>query len=287
MKDSFKTFLTGYKSALIILPREPYFDQVAAGLALYLFLKGKMGVSIVCPSPMLVEFNRLVGVDKVSTEAGNRNMMVRFNGYNAEDIERVTYDIEQGQMYITVIPKTQVMPPKKEQVEISYAGVAADVAVLIGGASEKHFPLLGSEDLAGVEIVHVGIGEVSLGEGRKAVSFARPASSISEVVYELIMQNGEGEIDQDMATNLLMGIYEGSRNFTHPMVTGDTFRVASELMKAGGRMVRAEQERVQRQLEPTAAPLEVVPLEKPAVEATKAPSAWMQTPKIYKGTSVS
>ncbi|MEK7111768.1 MAG: hypothetical protein AAB875_00410, partial [Patescibacteria group bacterium] len=81
------------RSILILLPTKPYFDQVAAGLALYLALRETKETIIASPSPMLVEFNRLVGVNKVTLELGNKNLSIRFSNYRANDIEKVSYDI--------------------------------------------------------------------------------------------------------------------------------------------------------------------------------------------------
>ena len=116
MEQQFKQIIDQAGSIVILLPRGPYFDQVAAGLALYLTLRDKKNVEIHAPTPMLVEFNRLVGVNKISTELGNKNLLVSFADYNAENIERVKYDIENKQFKLTVIPKPQATPPNKDQV---------------------------------------------------------------------------------------------------------------------------------------------------------------------------
>jgi nanoRNase/pAp phosphatase (c-di-AMP/oligoRNAs hydrolase) len=114
---------------------------------------------------------------------------------------------------------------------------------------------------------------------REVLSFARGASSISEIVANLIKEI-QNEFDQDVATNLLMGIHEGTRNFSHPEVSADTFLVAAELMKSGGKHIHKD--RIERRNYPHGA----IPLEKPSVEATKTPQSWLE-PKIFKGTSIS
>ena len=69
MKDSFKSLIGPAKSILIMLPSEASFDQVASGLALYLALLTEEGkeINVYAPSPMVVEFNRLVGVNKIKS----------------------------------------------------------------------------------------------------------------------------------------------------------------------------------------------------------------------------
>lgn len=251
MENSFKSIIDKSKSILILLPTKPYFDQVASGLSLYLALRDKKDIGIYSPSAITVEFNRLVGVNKITTELGNKNLVIRFTDYKATDIERVSYDIENSQFKLTVIPKQKIIPPTKDQIELSYSGVSVDTVIIIGGANESHFPALTGKDLVGANIVHIGTRDISLASGKNYISFSRPASSISEIVTDLIKECG-GVLDQDVATNLLMGIEESTNNLSDATVTADTFIIVGELMKTGGKRL-GSQSPVQRRDFPTGA----------------------------------
>ena len=283
MENSFSSLLESASSILILLPSKPYLDQVAAGLALYLALQEKKETSISCSAPMLVEFNRLVGVNKISSELGNKNLTIRFNEYPAENVERVSADIENGKFYLTVIPKPGMISPKKEQVEMTYSGIAADTVILIGGANDSHFPALASSDLAGAKIAHIGIRALATSSDKNIMSFARPASSVSEIVTALINQSGL-VLDNDIATNLLAGIEEGSREFKGPDVTAETFEVVAQLLKAGGK-------RYFKEVSPrgpffAGASPKINLLAQEPEKKEKPPKDWLE-PKIYKGNSVS
>src|SRR3989344_1035152 len=312
MEQQFKQIIDQAGSIVILLPRGPYFDQVAAGLALYLTLRDKKNVEIHAPTPMLVEFNRLVGVNKISTELGNKNLLVSFADYNAENIERVKYDIENKQFKLTVIPKPQATPPNKDQVILGYARISADVAILIGGANDSHFPTLASSDMAATKLVHIGISDLSLSGGRQVISFARSAASISEVMYPLVSALTE-KLGPDVASNLLAGLHEGSRGFTHSMVTADTYKMAATLAELGGRYTHVNRPsstggskgpfEVSVPLRPVTPHVEPVPvvqkpqvapepqvMEKPTVTKDPTivedpPKSWLQQPKIYRGAS--
>ncbi|MGD8744039.1 MAG: hypothetical protein PVJ52_00400 [Candidatus Woesebacteria bacterium] len=234
MENSFNNIISQSKSVLVLLPTNPYFDQVAAGLSLYLALREKVDISVVSPSPMTVEFNRLVGINKVSQDFGNKNLVIRFTDYKADDIERVSYDIENRQFKLTVIPKQGVNAPNKDQVDLSYSGLASDTVILIGGANENHFPALSSKDMANARLVHLGIKQLSLSADKQVVSLASSASSVSELVARYLKAN-EISLDSDIATNLLMGIEENTKGFSTESVTADTFQVVSELMRLGGK----------------------------------------------------
>lgn len=233
MENSFRTFVEGAKSILIILPVKPYFDQVAAGLALYLALRGERNTQVTSPSPMTVEFNRLIGVNKISQEVGNKNLVIRFVDYKATDIERVSYDIEDGQFKLTVIPKDQLTPPTQDQVELAFSGVSADVVILVGGVNESHFPMLSSKEFAGAKLLHMGTKDINI-PGKQIISFSRPASSISELVAS-VLRDSEMGVDEDAATNLIMGLEEATNNLTDPSLVADSFEILAWLMRLGGR----------------------------------------------------
>jgi len=280
MENSFNSIIESANSFLVLLPAKPYFDQVAAGLALYLSLRDRKTSEISCPSSMTVEFNRLVGVNKIATETGNKNLSLRFIDYPAKNIERVSYDIEDGEFRLTIIPKPDVISPKKEQVEFSYSGVSANTVVLIGGANETHFPAITSKEFMGAKLVHIGPRQLSTTTDRGILSFAKPASSCSEIVASLIKETNLS-MDADIATNLLMGIEEGSNNFTSLETTAETFESFAYLMREGGK--RIPKDVLHKESFPQGSIPGKIEIEK---EKEDAPKEWMQ-PKIYKGNTIS
>jgi len=283
MDNSFGSIINSANSTLILLPTKPFFDQVAAGLSLYLSLKEKKDASISCPSPMVVEFNRLVGVNKVTQELGNKNLVVRLVDYPAENIERVSYDIENSEFRLTIIPKPGFPSPKKEQANLGYSGVSADTVILIGGANKSHFPAItSSKDLAGAKIIHIGTRALSTSPESGIMSFAKPASSCSEIVANLIKESGF-VLDVDIATNLLAGIEDGSNKFSGSEVVADTFQTVADLMRVGGvRKQRFSHQNLQKGKFPSGS----IPGKKIVEEKKEAPKDWLE-PKIYKGTSIS
>ena len=284
MGGQLKPIIDESKTVLLLLPVNPTFDTVAGGLGMYLSLKGIKEVSIACETAMTVEHNRLVAVNKISSEVGDKNLVIRFKNYHANNIERVSYDIENGEFRLTVIPKPKNAAPNREHVHLNYSGVAASTMLLIGGSHEDHFPMLKSPDVAGLKKVHIGVRNINVTGSQNIMSLAKPASSVSELVTHLLRESGL-TIDSDVATNLLMGIEEETRNFTTPEVTAETFEVISVLMKSGG-------SRKPKNLPDSSFfPPGAIPGEKlhPAdqVEKGDVPKAWMEKPPVYKGTSIS
>jgi len=61
------------------------------------------------------------------------------------------------------------------------------------------------------------------------------ASSTAEIVYELLLKMG-AELDKDMATALLAGLYTDTGGFKHANTSAKTLEIAAELMRLGGRI---------------------------------------------------
>jgi hypothetical protein len=303
MENSFISLVDSATSILVVLPVKPYFDQVAAGLSLYLAILGRKEVSIFCPTSMMVGFNRLIGVNKITEELGNKNLTIKFEGYEATGIDKVSADIDNGEFKLTVVPKSGVAAPEKQQINIGYTGISADLVILVGGANDSHFPILSSAELVNAKVAHIGTRVMD--SQREVMSFAKPGATISEIVANLIKENGL-TMDADCATNLVMGIEEGSSNFASSEVNPETFETFAFLLRSGGqRMPKVK-------LSPMAFPPGSIPgrpfspiPRKPVTPVTQIetqpeatvpetggespdvnpPSDWLQ-PKIYKGASI-
>lgn len=231
MDNSFTSLIEGASSVLVLLPVNPNFDSVSAGLSLYLSIHDKKEVNISCPSPMMVGFNRIIGINKIVSEIGNKNLTIKFKGYDASNIEKVSYDIVNGEFNLTVVPKPGFSAPEREQMDLSFSGISADLVILVGGASEIDFPILTSEELNSAKVLHVGTR--SFASTREVLSFATPGSTICETVAILIKNNAMS-VDPDIATDLAIGIEEGSADFASPEVTPDTFEIFAYLLRSGG-----------------------------------------------------
>lgn len=262
---AFQDKLQESHSVLLALGQNPSFDAVASSLSLSLALKeGGKETTVACPTPMIVEFNRLVGVDKVTDNVADKNLTITFENYNAEDIEKVSWNIENGEFTLLVFPKPGVIAPRKEQIKLGYRGVAADLFVVVGVENKGQLGKLESMvDQKSVVIVN-NIPTSGFAEPIELIDPA--AASVSEVAFQLIESLGL-PINKDIATNLLLGLKVGTNNFTVGKVSADTFATASRLMRAG-------------------ATLDVEEEVRPRVKGPQGvPPDWTQ-PKIYKGSTL-
>ncbi|MDP3918171.1 MAG: hypothetical protein Q8Q30_03295 [Candidatus Woesebacteria bacterium] len=294
MENSFASLISSANEILVLLPNKPYLDQVAGGLSLYLSLLG-LGkkVSIFCPVSMTAEYSRLIGVDKVTTDLENHNLTIKFVNYEATDVDKVSYDILDGQFKLTITPKLGFKSPTKDQVDVSYSGISCDLVILIGGANDSHFPILNKEEFKNTKLVHIGTRLLEvINNDLQVLSFARPASSTSELITLLLKESGYS-IDSDIATNLVTGIEEQSKNFQGESVTADTFTIFAELLKLGGkRMQKVVQAKNYPQGSIPTKPFtqtinrQMTPEEAEEELNQEIPASWSE-PKIFTGTTVS
>lgn len=282
MENSFKNLIDSAQEVLILLPTKPFTDQVAGGLALFLsLLQSGKNVSISCPAPMVTEFSRLITVDKITSELGSKNLVIKLVNYEAVNVDKVNYDIENSQFKLTIASKPGFKSPTKDQIDISYSGASSDLVILIGGANDSHFPAVSQAELKSSKLIHIGTRLLEItNNDLEILSFARPASSTSEIVANLIKESGL-TIDADIATNLVAGIEEQSKGFQNNEVTADTFMIFAELLKLGGR-------RMPKIVSAKNYPVGAVPTQpfNQVVAPTEVPKSWSE-PKIYTGTTVS
>lgn len=202
-------------SVVVLLPKDPSFEQVANGLALYLSLEqiGK-NVEIACPSEMLVEVNRLVGVQKIKTKLSGRNLVISFD-YVKDAIEKVSYNVDNGKFNLVVVPKIGHDALDHNSVSYSYTGVSGDIVVLVGTRDTKT------------------LGNLLPAEGSTNNILALVSSENRTLASEVaFLISGLNVIPStDIANNLFAGLAQETKNFERASATD--FETAAALVRAG------------------------------------------------------
>jgi hypothetical protein len=127
-----KNLLDTARLVSILLPQNPTYDIVASGLACKLVLEHSgRSVVVVCPDPMTVEFNRLVGVNSVVTSLGGRNLLISFAG-QTEHVDKVSYNVDQGQLQLVITPKPDAPHLDPQKLQFTSGVGKFDVQLLIG-----------------------------------------------------------------------------------------------------------------------------------------------------------
>ncbi|MBI2010154.1 MAG: hypothetical protein HYS86_03165 [Candidatus Chisholmbacteria bacterium] len=224
------------KEILVLIRENPKLDHVASALALFLALKaGGKSVHIASATEMRVEFNRLVGVDKITQSVGNRNLVISFP-YVKDSIEKVSYNVTDTTFDLVIQPKSGFPSLDAKKINYSYVGAEADLVFVVGAQRLDDLGALYHTDRKLFESATI----VNIDASPTNTKFAplnlvwNEFSSCAEVVYEIITRLSL-TIDQDMATNLLSGLSEATQNFQRFNLKPHAFEVAGKLMAQGAK----------------------------------------------------
>lgn len=238
-----KTFIDAAQDILITIPSAGSQDTVSSGLALYLALssQGKR-VSIASPDQMTVEFNRLVGVDKISQtiSGGNgKNLVISFP-YQEGSIEKVSYNIENDIFNLVIEPREGYPMVTQDMMRYSNSGGNTDTIICIGASSLTDLNNLYNNNqglFSGKNLINIDTNPLNQRFGK--VNLVDPqSSSISEMIVSLFSTFGLS-MDADIATNIYSGISAGSQNFTSTQTDAGTFEAVAICLRHGARKMSA------------------------------------------------
>lgn len=293
----FKSQLDSARSLAILLPQNPRFDAVAAALGLKVSLEaaGK-SVSVLCPSEMIVEFNRLVGVDTVANTFGSRNLVISFPG-QTELVDKVSYNLEKGELQLVISPKATAPDLDFRKLKFVSGTKKSDLTILVdvnrlsdlGAFYSANKDFFTSNPLVSLTI------NPPQDNYTNTQLFDVSASSLCELAAS-ILESCSLPINLDTATNLLSGIEAATDHFTSSLVTPATFESAARLLRSGA--VREKPLSAQN-FPPGSIPQapssqsgygtdsQLPPEEAPAPKnesSSKAPNPDWYEPKIYQGS---
>ena len=230
------TKLSTSQSVYVVVGSEPTIDMVASSIALAETLKasGKK-VHLLCPTPMIVEFSNLYGIDTVSNVIGNKDLVISLP-YEANQVEKVSYTIsEDGTRFNLVIsPASNSTPLNFSQAEFAYSGAQADIAFMIGTESTDDLKQLYEQEqqfFDGVFSVVINYQKTKMLCRHELLigSYSSFSEGMNTIIKRLQL-----EITPELATNLLVGIEHETKQFTTQETTAETFACVAELMRLGG-----------------------------------------------------
>lgn len=291
---------------LIALPNNPTLDHVASGLSLYLALKG-LGkqTNLICATPMTVEFNNLVGVEQIADKLTGTDLIVSLN-YLMDQIEKVSYNDENGKLNLVIQPKSGAPALTSEVVSFSYSGLSADLILTIGVKDLASLKQIGKNEFNNIAIINIDSALEFSQFGELAV-YEQAASCLSEIVLGIIIGMNLN-LTQDIAQNTLLGIWKTTGGLTVGELEADVYEAVALCMRAGAKkpqtlasenlsrnqnfqprpQIQFRQKPTniwdkQEEVKPKVSTLPAQPAQPPKQNP---PADWFE-PKIYRGTNVS
>jgi hypothetical protein len=241
--NDLKNKLTESSSCLVFLPKEVSLDQLAGALAIFLALKqaGK-SVSILSESELKVGQSHLFGIGEIKNslpENSSGNFLMRFDGVveNGKVPALTNLDWHPDGSALELV--FHVAPGKKfEPINISYHHDTAgfNLIFFVGGSNLADFGSLFESNLEKLgDGLKVNISNSQNNNPFGAINIVEPEiASLSEIMAQVIQGLGLPQ-DQDIASNIIAGIYDATKNLTEN-VSADTFIVVGSQMHFGGKI---------------------------------------------------
>ncbi len=251
-KDTVQELLRA-PAAMILLPPQPSLAIVGSALGIALSLE-KLGktIEVVCPTPMLVEANRLVGVERIQSKVSNRNLVISFD-YVKDAIDKVSYNVEGGKFNLVVSPKPGVQPLDPTNVSFSYTGVGEGPMLLVGSTNVQELRPVSPE------------GEES--RLSHVISLVKESDrALTSEATQLVADLGVNP-DTDIVNDLFIALAAETGHFSR--ASAADFETAASLVRAGAT--------------PTILPPTAEWGQKPQDQQTPQPARqdWLQQPKIF------
>lgn len=261
-------------SILVTLSKDPSVDEMTAALGLTLMLDkyGKHVTAIYSgKTPNALEFLR----PDETFETNTNSLQDFIIALEKEKADHLRYKIEGDFVKVYITPyKTTI---SESDLEFSRGEVNVDLVIAIDvieiedldAALSQHGRIM--HDAGLINISNAVPGRLG------GVEWNKPqASSVSEMVVELVEKIGQQPISKEAATALLTGIISATDRFSNEKTTPDTMALSSKLMQLG-----ADQQLIVAQMG-SAEPATSSTTETPAEEAWKgeAETSTMEVPTM-------
>jgi len=227
----------------VIVGPNPSFDEMAAGLGLYLSIK-QMGKNAVIASPTdpIVANSSLVGIDRVQKTLGGEggDLTVSFP-YKEGEIEKVSYTLDNGLLHIVVKAGEKGLSFQQHDVQFKRSGKMPTLFFFVGVSSLSSVQSIYTPE-PGKEVTIVNIDNKAVNERYGDIVIVdQKWSSVSEQIADFVtLLEPQIELDRDTAQNLLNGIDYATQDFTSPRTSYLAFEVAGILMKKGAIRQKAQ-----------------------------------------------
>jgi phosphoesterase RecJ-like protein len=221
---------------LVLLPQALTEDGLASGLAFKLFLdKLQKDVVLVSGGELPENLKFLPATSSLQKEISTVKSFVITVDTSAKKLEEVSYQSATGKVSIYLKSKSQEFAP--EDLSFSSEKFPVDLIVALDAASMEDFGKIFEQhaDLF-FETPKINIDNKASNGYFGTVNLVDvTATSVAEILTELLHKYEDQLVDEDIATCLLAGIIAKTHSFQHVHTTPRSFLKASELVSLGAR----------------------------------------------------
>lgn len=222
--QNIKSLLSNAKTASVVIPHLSI-DSIAAGLALVLALKkNNIETTAFCPQKTDANYSKLSGLEYLSDTYNQHDLIISID-YPSEQIEKVSYNNDDGHLNLVVQTKNNSPKIEQNQIIVNNQSSVADVNFILGDES-----LLGSN----VNMVENG-NWVHISPTINSKSWAKASVFDQDApfceIFTFLLPSLDLQLDPDSAKNLLIGLRVATQSFSIN-VSPETFEAGAICLKA-------------------------------------------------------
>lgn len=225
------------KHILVIGRMNPSTDTVASAVAFGLYVKAmQKQVDVVIEgfdAKMAPSF--LTGADMIRPSVGALRALHITIDVAKTPIDELLYDVQNGKLDITVIPKEREW--NVDDLRVTHGADRYDLIIAIDAPDMRSLGKISTDHADFLYRTHIiNIDSDASNEQWGQVNLVNlNAVSVSEVVYELLQEWNAALITEPIATALLTGMVANTRGFRTPNVTPRTLNASSHLVAMGAK----------------------------------------------------
>lgn len=234
--EQIKKLIEDSKNILITFKTSYDGDALGSALAFKLFTE-KIGkrADIVCDGFVLQpRYSFLKRSNKISPHIGDLHQCVITIDIEKSGLSELSYDVKDAKkLRIFLTPKTGYI--NKEEINISQTTYKYDLIITLdtpdltalGNVYTHHEDFFYSTPI-------INIDHKSSNEHYGSINMIdMPASTTSEIIYQIFTSFEKEGITRHMANAILTGIIDGTKSFKHHKVRPQTLDIASQLVNLG------------------------------------------------------
>lgn len=243
---SMKDIVVKSRDVLVMLPQNPSDDMVAAALAIYESINTKeRNVYVACPTKVDPAKVLVPGTEQITDKIGNRNLVISLQVASRDSIDKVSYNLDEyAKVFNLVIqPKKGHPPLKTNDITYSYAGVQADLVILVGVRRLEELGVFYQEEAKVFsEATTVALSSQPIHKYAMHEFVDTKVASVAEVAYKWIKELGL-PTNEAAATAIIYGIEANTNQLMTATVTPELLETVAALLRQGGkRMFRGNGE---------------------------------------------
>jgi len=229
--------LERHSNVLVCLPAKPTTDAIASGLAMYSTLQklGKKAKVVAADFALPSNHRFLPKSDEITQDLTALRKFVVTVDVTRTKVQELQYDIKQDKLNIYITPKNGYFETR--DVSTSSSDYEFDIIIIL---DSRDLASLGKVFEDNAEFFHhtpiINIDHHPGNEHFGEINFVHiTATSISEIIFELLEHLDGNLLDEYIATNLLTGIISKTKSFQTNTVTPRSLAIASHLIASGAR----------------------------------------------------